>query len=149
MADGQMTSDPDVRARVGELISEFCWRVDGGEGTRVAELFTADATLETPLFKIEGREAIHAWFSERADTSKRLSRHFWTNLRVGDDEAGGFVAHAYAMTVVGVSPAPAAGANIALGVSEDRIVIEGGRMLFAGRRLDLSFEGRIVAKDAA
>lgn len=148
MADGQTTSDPEIVSRVGQLITEFCWRVDGGEGTRVAELFTADATLETPHFKVEGRDAIHAWFSERADTSKRLSRHFWTNLRVTGDEAGGFVAHAYAMTVVGVPPAPAAGANVAMGVSEDRVVVEDGRMLFASRRLDLSFEGRIVAKDA-
>lgn len=145
-----MTSraDPGLNADIGALITDFCWRVDGGEGDRVAELFTEDATLSTPHFTLTGRQEIHAWFTERADPTKRLSRHFWTNLRVTADDDGRYTAQAYAMTVVGTPPAPAAGANVAMGVSTDVVVIEDGRPLFASRRLDLTFQGRLEAQAA-
>jgi ketosteroid isomerase-like protein len=139
---------PGLNADIGALITEFCWRVDGGEGTRVAELFTEDATLSTPHFTLTGRPEIDTWFTERADLTKRLSRHFWTNLRVTSDGDGRFNVQAYAMTIVGVPPAPAAGATVAMGVSHDVVVIEEGRPLFASRRLDLTFQGRLEAPAA-
>ena len=143
------TIDPAMHAAIGVLITEFCWRVDGGEGDRVAELFTDDATLATPRFTLAGRAQIHDWFRVRADPSKRLSRHFWTNLRItasGDDL---YTVHAYAMTVVGTPPAPAAGADVAIGVSTDVVSIRDGQPLFVSRSLDLSFEGRLAEKAAA
>lgn len=140
--------DQAVTAGIGTLITEFCSRVDGGSGDRVAELFTDDATLSTPHFTLTGRQQIHDWFSVRADPTKRLSRHFWTNLRVTAQGGDRYVAEAYAMTVVGVPPAPAAGADVAIGVSSDVVTFADGRALFVSRTLDLTFQGRLEAKAA-
>lgn len=142
-------TDATLATSIANLITEFCWRVDGGEGHRVAELFTDDATLATPAFTLSGRQEIHDWFSVRADPTKRLSRHFWTNLRIvatGDDR---YTVQAYAMTVVGVPPAPAAGADVVLGVSTDIVLVRDGQPLFVSRALDISFQGRLVEKAAA
>lgn len=128
---------------VSALITEFCWRVDGGEGDRVAELFTDDAVLSTPHFQLSGRKEIDDWFKVRADPSSRLSRHFWTNLRITSQPDGRYDVQAYAMTVVGSPPAPVAGASVAIGVSHDVVVLVGGRPLFASRRLDVTFQGRL------
>jgi ketosteroid isomerase-like protein len=149
MAGMSEVADAETTQTVGALISEFCWRVDSGEGARVAELFTDDAIVVTPHLVLEGRKAIGDWFEIRADPTKRLSRHFWTNLRITPTGEGKYTAQAYAMTVVGVPPAPAAGPDVAIGYSTDTVVIESGRALFASRRLDLTFEGRLVAKATA
>lgn len=135
--------DPTLSARIGALITEFCWRVDGGEGDRVAELFTDEATLTTPHFTLTGRQEIHDWFSVRADPTKRLSRHFWTNLRVTAIDGARYKAQAYAMTVVGAPPAPASGANVMIGVSTDVIEVEGDQALFVSRTLDVTLQGRL------
>jgi ketosteroid isomerase-like protein len=132
---------------IAALIAEFCRRVDSGEGARVAELFTTDAAVNTPHFNLAGRDAIHAWFAERAQPGKRLSRHFWTNLQVTNEGDGRYVAHAYAMTLASTPPAPGQGATIAVGTSTDWIVFEDDRPLFSRRTLDIAFEGRIVAPE--
>ena len=149
MNDTIQAPDASVTATIAALITEFCWRVDSGDGGRVAELFTDDAVVVAPHFTLEGRQAIDDWFKVRADPSKRLSRHFWTNLRISLGDDGRYTAQAYAMTVVGTPPAPAAGADVAMGISTDMVVIENGRALFASRRLDLTYEGRLAERDAA
>jgi hypothetical protein len=141
--------DASLAASIAALITEFCWRVDSGDGGRVAELFTEDATLATPAFTLDGRQAIDDWFKVRADPTKRLSRHFWTNLRIAPGEEGSYTAQAYALTAVGLPPAPASGADVAIGISTDTIVVEDGRCLFSSRRLDVTYEGRIAGRNAA
>jgi hypothetical protein len=130
---------------IARLITEFCCRVDSGAGDQVSALFLPDATVVTPHFKLAGREAIHRWFSERATGGKRVSRHFWTNLRVTELVAGRYVAVANSMTLVGGPPAPCAGARIAAGQSTDEILIRDGLALFASRTLDVQFEGAIAS----
>ena len=128
---------------IADLINEFCWRVDNGRGDEVAALFTKDGTVDTPHFNLAGLDEIHSWFSARATGATRISRHFVTNLRIRKEEDESYVAEAYSMTLVGVPPVPCQGSRLAAGTSTDRIVIEGGKALFASRRLDLAFEGQV------
>lgn len=137
--------DLEAAHAITALITEFCWRVDNGAGDRVAELFTANATLDAPHFSLAGRDEIHAWFVERATGGKRLSRHFFSNLRVTDEGEGRYKVEANAMTLVGAPPAPSHGARIAAGSSTDRLLHADGKWLFTSRRLDIVFEGSIAA----
>jgi hypothetical protein len=139
--------DGELERAVGGLLTEFAWRVDEGRGDTVAELFTDDATVVTPHFSLEGRPAIHEWFSTRA-TLGRVSRHFWSNLRLTTED-GALIARAGSLTLVGSAPAPSQGARLSAGISRDRIVFVEGRALFASRELTLSFEGSIAAPEVA
>lgn len=132
------------------LLAEFAWRVDNHEGDTVAELFLADAVLKTPHFAIEGREAIHAWFSERAGKgSQRLSRHHSTNFRLralGEDR---FEVLANAFTIVGAAPAPGQGFAAAAGTSKDIVRRTPQGLRFESRELGVVLEGRIAAPEPA
>jgi hypothetical protein len=134
----------ETRAGAEWLLSEFAWRVDNGEGTRVVELFTEDATVHTSHFELAGRAQIDDWFTSRA-RGDRLSRHFWSNLRIEAGQDGEVVVRANAMTLMGAQPAPHQGAKLVAGTSTDTIVRSGDGWRFSSRRLDLVFEGEIVA----
>jgi len=134
-------------AAIAALLNEFCWRVDACRGSEVAELFVEAGTIDTPRFNLVGRDAIHSWFSARADPRSRLSRHIWTNLRVRPDGDDVYIAEAYSLTIVGTPPAPAHGAKIVVGTSTDRIVFENGQARFASRSLELAVEGRLVPEE--
>ncbi len=132
---------------IAALLNEFCWRVDDCRGSEVAELFVENGTVDTPRFNLVGRDAIHSWFSARADPRSRLSRHIWTNLRIRQDGDDAYIAEAYCLTIVGTQPAPAHGATIVVGTSTDRIVFEDGLARFASRSLDVAVDGRIVPEE--
>jgi hypothetical protein len=144
-----MTESSDKTCAISTLLSEFCCRVDTLRGDEVAELFTDDGIVKTPHFELSGRAQIHEWFSSRASAGTRLSRHFWTNLRVTELESDIFRVEANAMTVVGVQPAPHPGASLAVGNSIDTIVFQDGHWLFAARTLEIAFEGRLVPAASA
>lgn len=136
--------DPAVVQGISALITEFCWLVDNKQGERVADLFTEDATVDTPHFNLAGRDQIHAWFSKRANDPQRLSRHFWSNLRIVPDGANAYRAYANATTYVGAQPTPASTGRYAVGASSERIVVRDGAYLFASRTLEVLFEGAVV-----
>ena len=144
-----MLVEANVSGAIEALINDVCDRVDGGRGAEGAELFAEDAVVETPHFNLSGREEIHSWFSERATPGSRLSRHFWSNLRVTAQGEGQYVARAYTMTVAGNPGAPTSGARISTGTSTDEIVVRDHTYLFAARRLVLAAEGRIVDLEVA
>lgn len=141
--------DPAVITAIGALLTEFCWRVDHGEGRRVADLFTQDGSVTSPHFHEVGREEIGALYQSRADAGGRLTRHFWSNLRVTPAGEGRFGATSYTMTAVGAPPAPVTGGDLVLAIASDVIAFEDGRPLFASRSLAVSFEGRITSKEPA
>ena len=143
------TIEPTVYTAIGALLTEFCWRVDQGEGRRVADLFTQNGSVTSPHFHRAGREEIGALYQSRADTGDRLTRHFWSNLRVTPNGEGRFGATSYAMTAVGAPPAPVTGGDLVLAISTDVITFEDGRPLFASRSLAVTFEGRITSRESA
>lgn len=88
--------DPDVARMLAEracerLIIEYARRVDFGEASRIAELFVADGVWTGVDLRLDGRDAIREWFTEREALDRRVSRHVHTNiaveLEVGGDRA--------------------------------------------------------------
>jgi hypothetical protein len=72
-----------------ELIYEYARRVDLGEASRIADLFTENAQWRGDML-LDGREKIREWFIERGELTRRVSRHVCTNVAVtvlGPDEA--------------------------------------------------------------
>lgn len=63
------------------LVAEYARRVDFGEASAIADLFTADATWQGDIL-LEGREKIREWFTQREGVTRRVSRHVCTNLLV-------------------------------------------------------------------
>ncbi|MFI1839124.1 nuclear transport factor 2 family protein [Streptomyces olivaceoviridis] len=64
------------------IIVDFIHRLDLGEPSSVAELFTPDGVWHWPFGdrRIEGREALRAYFASRP--ADRLSRRLMTNILV-------------------------------------------------------------------
>lgn len=146
-----MSEAPDstIRQSIEALINEFCWRVDNKQGERVAELFTVDATVDTPHFKLSGNQQIHTLFSERANDPARLSRHYWSNLRITPAEGGGHISQVYVLNLLGSTATPSDPPRFAAGACTDRIVFENDKALFASRKLEFVFEGHIGAGGAS
>jgi len=141
--------DAQLYAEACHLLAEFGWRVDNGEGDTVADLFVEDALVETPHFRLEGRQAIHDWFSVRAPKNgARLSRHHSLNLRVRPLDGDRLEILANALTVVGEAPAPAHGGAVAIGTSHDVVRRTADGLRFESRILTLAFEGRISPPEA-
>ncbi|MDI3402356.1 nuclear transport factor 2 family protein [Streptomyces cavernicola] len=69
------------------LIVDFVHRLDLGEPSSVAELFTPDGVWHWPHGerRIEGREALRAYFASRP--ADRLSRRLMTNILVTVESA--------------------------------------------------------------
>ena len=61
------------------LIYEYSRRIDFGEGAAIADLFTADAVWRGDI-ELRGQDRIRAWFTERAQLTRRVSRHLCTNV---------------------------------------------------------------------
>jgi len=141
--------DSAIRQSIEDLINEFCWRVDNKQGERVAELFTADATVDTPHFNLSGNQQIHTLFSERANDPARVSRHYWSNLRITPAEGGGHIAQVYVLNLLGSTATPSDSPRFAAGACTDRIVFENGKALFSNRKLEFVFEGHIGAVGAS
>ena len=73
------------------LIYEYSRRIDFGEGAAIADLFTADAVWRGDI-ELRGQDRIRAWFTERAQLTRRVSRHLCTNVVIdvtSADEASG------------------------------------------------------------
>lgn len=64
------------------LLTEYCRRVDFGEASAIADLFTEDGTWEGVELLLTGREAIREWFTNRQNLARRVSRHINTNIAI-------------------------------------------------------------------
>lgn len=128
------------------LVIDFVHRLDLGEPSSVAELFTEDGRWEWPPpgdgRRAEGREALAAYFGSRP--AGRLSRRIMSNILVtvtGPDTA---TATSYFQTYRvdgyegGMVPAAP---PVQIGQYEDTFRREHGRWLLASRSLSLPFGG--------
>jgi len=64
------------------LIMEYARRVDFGNASAIADLFTEDGRWEGTDLVLDGRDEIREWFSERERLTRRVSRHVCTNVIV-------------------------------------------------------------------
>jgi hypothetical protein len=72
------------------LIVHYCRLVDFGNASQIADLFCEDGEWRGVDLHLRGREEIRAWFSERQQLTRRVSRHVCTNVAVdvlSQDEA--------------------------------------------------------------
>jgi len=67
---------------VERLIVEYARRVDFGEASAIADLFTPDGRWEGTELTLDGQERIRAWFTAREGVARRVSRHVFTNVAV-------------------------------------------------------------------
>jgi hypothetical protein len=126
------------------LIIDFVHRLDLGDPSSVADLFTADGVWEWPYGdrRIEGREALRAYFGSRP--ADRLSRRLITNVLVNITSASTASATSYLATyrvdgyTGGMLP-PRLPANV--GHYEDTFRKVDGRWLLATRTTVLPFGG--------
>jgi hypothetical protein len=133
----------EMRLGVEDLLSEFASRVDGGRGDSVHELFIQTGRIETPAFKLAGREEIQHRFAARARDQTRKTRHFWSNPRYSGDPSRVLVT-TNVLTVVNVEGQT----SLMGGTSHDVVVPHAGSWAFAERRIEIAFEGDLVSRGA-
>src|SRR6266852_3062949 len=75
------------RAAIEQLLSDFAWHADRGEGVSLADLFMPDGTLVVGGQELHGRHLIAADCHRRGIGTTRKTRHVWSNLRFTRREA--------------------------------------------------------------
>ena len=76
------------------LTYRYCRFADGGEASRLAELFTEDGVFQTPEMLLRGRAQIAATFTEREALTDLQTLHLCTNIDIevlGPSTARGWV----------------------------------------------------------
>ncbi|MFG3243361.1 nuclear transport factor 2 family protein [Streptomyces sp. NPDC094461] len=129
------------------LIVEFVRRLDLGDPSSVADLFTPDGVWRWPHGdrRVEGRDALRRYFGSRP--KDRLSRRMSTNILVTVDSASEATATSYFATYridgyTGGMVPPVLPANV--GHYEDTFRKVDGTWLLAGRVTFLPFGGETV-----
>ncbi|MDB5954540.1 nuclear transport factor 2 family protein [Ramlibacter sp.] len=74
--------------RIRQILGDFAWFADRGDGERLAQLFVADGVLHVGGQELVGREQIAQDCLRRAAIPGRKTRHVWSNLRIERVEAG-------------------------------------------------------------
>jgi len=132
---------PEDRIAIENLLTEFGWLVDHGRAGEVADLFTEQAVLATPMFTLSGSEAIAKQFSKRAKDDTRISRHIWTNLRLTALAEDRVKAEMIVQTYVATGKPPAKTDGLVVGDSLDIVEKQDGVWRFSERRLVVAFKG--------
>jgi uncharacterized protein (TIGR02246 family) len=70
------------RAAIEQLLSDFAWYADRGEGASLAGLFLPDGVLVVGGQELHGRDRIADDCHRRGIGSTRKTRHVWSNLRI-------------------------------------------------------------------
>ena len=76
----------DIHA-IEQLLSEFAWRADRGDGESMANLFVPDGTLHVAGRQLAGRDEIARDCEQRHAEPGRKTRHVWSNLRIQTESA--------------------------------------------------------------
>lgn len=131
------------RLEIGALVTEFAYRIDHGLSDRVAELFAPQGWYgREGGARSVGRDAIRAAYARRSgDSPDRVSRHLFSNLRIGFDEVNEASGTSTLMLIAGDGAAPLP-VNITL-VQDyiDRFVRIDGTWLFLSRETKRLFVG--------
>jgi uncharacterized protein (TIGR02246 family) len=92
------------RAAIEQLLSEFAWYADRGEGVSLAELFLPDGILVVGGQELHGRERIADDCHRRGIGSARKTRHVWSNLRIARPSAHVLETTAIQLTIEQTDP---------------------------------------------
>ncbi|MDB5947447.1 MAG: ring hydroxylating beta subunit [Ramlibacter sp.] len=84
--------------RVRDLLSEFAWFADRGDGEGLSRLFLPEGVLHAGGQDHAGREQIAQDCVRRAAIPGRKTRHVWSNLRIERVEAGSISTTAVQLT---------------------------------------------------
>jgi uncharacterized protein (TIGR02246 family) len=93
----------DIRA-IRQLLSDFAWFADRGDGSSLAALFLVDGVLVVGGREFSGATSIAQDCTERAARPNRKTRHLWTNLRVERASAEEVVTTAVQLTFEQLGP---------------------------------------------
>lgn len=93
------------RAAVEQLLSDFAWHADRGEGVPLAGLFLPDGVLVVGGQELQGRAQIADDCHRRGIGSQRKTRHVWSNLRVARADADSLTTTAIQLTIEQTDPA--------------------------------------------
>jgi uncharacterized protein (TIGR02246 family) len=92
------------RAAIEQLLSDFAWHADRGEGESLAELFLPGGVLVVGGQELHGRPAIADDCHRRGIGSERKTRHVWSNLRTARTDADTFTTTAIQLTIEQTDP---------------------------------------------
>jgi hypothetical protein len=92
------------RAAIEQLLSDFAWYADRGEGVSLAGLFMPDGILVVGGQELHGRERIADDCYRRGIGSTRKTRHVWSNLRIARAEAHTLETTAIQLTIEQTDP---------------------------------------------
>jgi SnoaL-like domain len=92
------------RAAIEQLLGDFAWHADRGEGVLLAGLFMPDGILVVGGQELHGRERIAEDCHRRGIGSTRKTRHVWSNLRIGRREADTLETTAIQLTIEQTDP---------------------------------------------
>jgi hypothetical protein len=91
--------------RIGELLSDFAWFADRGDGEGLSRLFLPEGVLHVGGDVHVGRQQIADDCVRRAAVPGRKVRHVWSNLRVERAEAARISTTAVQLTFEQLDPA--------------------------------------------
>lgn len=120
---------------VHQLIAEFAYSVDVGNGRHTAELFTDDGWYESDTGRSTGRDAIREAYRRRADRGPRTSRHIYTNVRIKHTEGNRYQGTSLLLLFAEDGERPSSAEPLLVADVEDEYVIENGTALLGSRRL--------------
>jgi uncharacterized protein (TIGR02246 family) len=92
------------RAAIEQLLSDFAWHADRGEGVSLAGLFVPDGILVVGGQELQGRAQIADDCHRRGIGSQRKTRHVWSNLRVARASADTLTTTAIQLTIEQADP---------------------------------------------
>ena len=123
----------DERQGVAALAVEFSWRIDHQAGLGVAALFTEDGVYGYDGFEMRGTAGIEAFYRERRERGKRLSRHIFSSARLARGDDGSISAWSTLSLYAADGEPPFPASATAIMDYQDRIVCIAGSYRYARR----------------
>lgn len=125
------------RQDIAQLRAQYCHLLDDRDWDGLADLFTSDGVFDG-LARVEGRAAIHQFFSQ---TVERLAEGFWhfcTNAtcQVDRDRATGRISMQYLSCKNGVS-------YVSAGHYDDVLLRQDGQWKFQSRRITFYYYNKL------
>ncbi len=115
------------------LAVEFSWAIDHRSGDGVSALFTPDGVYGYDGFEMCGTAAIDAFYRERRERGKRLSRHIFSPARLARADDGSISAWSTLTLYASDGEPPYPATATAIMDYRDRIVVIDGAYRFARR----------------
>ncbi len=123
----------DERLGATALAVEFAWRIDHRAGTGVSALFTDDGVYGYDGFEMHGTAGIDAFYRERRERGKRLSRHIFSAARLARANDGSISAWSTLTLYAADGEPPFLATATAIMDYHDRIVRVAGQFRYAKR----------------